>query len=82
MRTARQIADVIQTSDRAHECDAWQPPTVVNTLIANLPVFSDGILCEKDPFCQFIARIVKTMRQHWRDQHAWVAPAHYGGRRR
>src|SRR4051812_26812823 len=74
MRIAREIADVVQTSDRAHECDAWQPPTVVNTPIANLPVFSDGILCEKDLFCQFIARTANTIRQHWRDQHGWVAP--------
>lgn len=47
MRTARQIAHVVQTSDRAHECDEWQPPTAVNDPIPNLPVFSDGILCEK-----------------------------------
>ena len=39
MRVARQIADVVQTSDRAHQYDLWQPPTVVNTPIANLPVF-------------------------------------------
>ena len=65
---ARQIAEAIRTldSDRAHECDTWQPPTVVNTPIANLPVFSDGILCEKDPICQFIARSITTMRYHWR----------------
>src|SRR3954466_8658842 len=80
IRIARQIADVIQTSDRAHECDAWQPPTVVNTPIANLPVFSDGILCEKDLFCQFIARTANTIRQHWRDQHGWVAPTSTRGR--
>ena len=47
MRTARQIAHVVQTSDRAHECDEWQPPTAVNDPIPNLPVFSDGVLCEK-----------------------------------
>jgi hypothetical protein len=69
MRVARQIAHVVQTSDQAHECDEWQPPSAVNNLIANLPVFSDGILCEKGPFCQFIARTLKTMRQHWRDHH-------------
>ena len=61
MRPARQIAHVVQTSDRAHECDEWQPPTAVNDPIANLPVFSDGILCEKDLFCQFIARTVNTI---------------------
>jgi hypothetical protein len=82
MRTARQIAEVVQTSDRAHECDAWQPPTMVNTPIANLPVFSDGILCEKDPVCQFIARSIRTMRYHWRRCHGWVAPTNLGGRRR
>jgi hypothetical protein len=55
---------------------------VVNTPIANLPVFSDGILCEKDPFCQFIARSIGTLRYHWRKCHAWVALVNYGGRRR
>jgi hypothetical protein len=82
MRTARQIAEVVKTSDRAHECDAWQPPAMVNTPIANLPVFSDGILCEKDQFCQFIARSIGTMRYHWRNRHAWVAPVNHGGRQR
>ena len=82
MRIARQIAHIVQTSDRAHECDEWQPPTVVDQPIPNLPVFSDGILCEKGPFCQFIARTVKTMRQHWRDHHGWVAPTNHGGGRR
>ena len=62
IRIARQITHVVQTSDRAHECDEWQPPTAVNDPIPNLPVFSDGILCEKDPFCQFIARSVGTLR--------------------
>src|SRR4051812_1523475 len=80
--TARSIHDTIQQWDYIEDYDAWQPPTVVNTPIANLPVFSDGILCEKDPFCQFIARTVKTMRQHWRDQHSWVAPTNRGGGRR
>jgi hypothetical protein len=55
---------------------------MVNTLIANLPVFLDGILYEKDPFCQFIARSITTMRYYWRQQHGWVAPTNFGGRRR
>ena len=77
---ARQIAEAIQTSDYAQECDEWQPPPVVNNPIPNLPVFSDGISCEMGQFCQFIARTENTMRQHWRDQHSWVAPKHPGGR--
>ena len=77
---ARQIAEAIQTSDYAQECDEWQPPPVVNNPIPNLPVFSDGISCEMGQFCQFIARTENTMRQHWRDQHNWVAPKNPGGR--
>jgi hypothetical protein len=82
MPKARLIAKVIQTSDRAPKCDNWLPPTVVNNPIANLPVFPDGILYEKDLFCQFIARKAGTMRKHWREPHPSVAPAYYGGRRR
>jgi hypothetical protein len=69
MPKARQIAKAIQTSERAQECDEWQAPTAVNDPIANLPVFSDGILCEKGQFCQFIARKASTIRKHWREQH-------------
>jgi hypothetical protein len=79
---ARQIAKAIQTSERAQECDEWQPPTVVNDPIPNLPVYSDGILCEKGQFCPFIARSVGTMRYHWRQSHGWSAPTNYSGRRR
>ncbi|KAJ5875768.1 uncharacterized protein N7529_001352 [Penicillium soppii] len=79
---ARQIADAVQQWERAAECDEWQPPLVVNEPIPNLPVYSDGILCEQGLFCQFIARSTTTIRQHWRDHHSWVAPINRGGRRR
>ncbi|KAJ5860055.1 uncharacterized protein N7529_007365 [Penicillium soppii] len=79
---ARQIAEAVQSWDRTEECDEWQPPTVVNNPIPNLPVYSDGILCEKGQFCQYLARTVKTIQQHWRDQHGWIAPPNRGGSRR
>ncbi|KAJ5861944.1 uncharacterized protein N7529_009254 [Penicillium soppii] len=79
---ACQIAEAVQKWDRTAECDEWQPPLVVNQPVPNLPVYSDGILCEQGPFCHFIARSIGTMRNHWRDQHSWVAPIHRGGRRR
>jgi hypothetical protein len=82
MPKARQIAEAIQTSERAQECDEWQAPTAVLDPIPNLPVFLDGILCQKGQFCQFIARKASTIRKHWREKHAWVAPAYYSGRRR
>ena len=78
--TARSIYATIQEWDGIELCDEWQPPTVVNNPIPNLPVFSDGISCEMGQFCQFIARTENTMRQHWRDQHSWVAPKNPGGR--
>ncbi|OQD83393.1 hypothetical protein PENANT_c017G09074, partial [Penicillium antarcticum] len=57
-------------------------PVIVYEPIPNLPVYSDGLWCRKDPACQFIGRTVKTIRQHWRDQHSWTAPINYGGGRK
>ncbi|KAJ5863522.1 uncharacterized protein N7529_001349 [Penicillium soppii] len=79
---ARQIAEAVQQWERTAECDEWQPLLVVNQPLPNLPVYSDGILCEQGPMCQFVARSISTMRVHWRDHHSWVAPTNRGGRRR
>jgi hypothetical protein len=82
MPIARQISQAIQRWDRTEECDSWQTPIEVTDPIANLPVYSDGILCQQGPLCQFIARKTGTMRKHWREQHAWIAPINRGGGRK
>lgn len=46
-----------------------------------LPIYTDGILCTRDPQCHFIARTIGTMKTHWRVYHQWSA-SHGQGRRR
>ncbi|GME39101.1 uncharacterized protein LTHEOB_12917, partial [Neofusicoccum parvum] len=51
-------------------------PAQVERPIAELPLFEDGLLCQKDPGnCRYICRDTKgdkmTMKKHWRVEHGW-----------
>lgn len=51
-------------------------PARVEQPIAELPLFKDGLLCQKDPgSCQYICRDTKgdkmTIKKHWRVEHGW-----------
>ncbi|EYE93392.1 uncharacterized protein EURHEDRAFT_162999 [Aspergillus ruber CBS 135680] len=55
-------------------------PATVTKSIPGLPIYTDGIQCRRDPWCQFVARTAKTMDSHWRTAHQW-SPPHRPGQR-
>jgi hypothetical protein len=57
-----------------------QVPSQVIAPISQLPVYSDGLLCQLDVACCYkVLRSVKAIKNHWKDVHSWSA-ASKGGR--
>ncbi|GME31215.1 uncharacterized protein LTHEOB_12917, partial [Neofusicoccum parvum] len=49
-----------------------QVPARVQQPIAELPLFEDGLLCQREPgSCQYICRSKRIMKDHWREEHGW-----------
>jgi hypothetical protein len=49
-----------------------QVPSQVIPLISQLPVYSDGLLCQLDSTrCGKVLRSVEAMKKHWRELHSW-----------
>ncbi|KAH7000823.1 hypothetical protein B0J12DRAFT_692848 [Macrophomina phaseolina] len=47
-------------------------PDQVEQPITELPLFEDGLRCQKNPSnCQYICRDKMTMKKHWRKDHQW-----------
>lgn len=38
-----------------------------------LPIYQDGIQCQRTPLCRYICRTIKGMKEHWRVRHQWHA---------
>jgi hypothetical protein len=47
--------------------------------IHELPVYTDGLLCQLDPNCRQILRSTTAIRNHWKQAHSWT-PAGAKGR--
>jgi hypothetical protein len=47
--------------------------------IHELPVYTDGLLCQLDPNCRQILRSTTAIRNHWKQAHSWM-PAGAKGR--
>jgi hypothetical protein len=47
--------------------------------IRQLPLYSDGLMCQLDPGCCKISRSAEALRKHWKKKHAWT-PATKAGR--
>jgi hypothetical protein len=79
-----------QAEDIAERVRSWpglteyaseiQVPSQVVAPISQLPVYSDGLLCQLDAAnCSKVLRSVKAIKNHWKDVHSWSA-ASMGGR--
>jgi len=73
LAAARQISEAIQRWDGVQACDQWTVPTAVAESIPGLPIYTDGILCNRVSGCGFVSRSIKTMRNHWHADHQWVS---------
>jgi hypothetical protein len=71
-----------QAEDIAERVHSWlglveyaseiQVPSQVITPISQLPVYSDGLLCQLDAACGCkVLRSIKAMKNHWREVHDW-----------
>ena len=72
--TVKQVNNAIQQWDGIAECEQWTVPTTVSNSIPGLPIYTNGILCTRSPFCDFVARTAATITKHWRTEHQWSAP--------
>ena len=79
-----------QAEDIAERVGSWaglveyaseiQVPSQVVTPISQLPVYSDGLLCQLDAArCCKVLRSVEAIKKHWREVHSWSV-ASKGGR--
>ena len=49
-----------------------QVPAYINEPIAELPLYTDGLMCQLEPGrCQYICRSKESIKEHWRKQHAY-----------
>ena len=69
LATARQASEAIQRWESVQACDQWIVPTIVTESIPGLPIYTDGILCKRLSECGFVARSIRTMRNHWHSEH-------------
>lgn len=73
LATARQTSEAVRQWDGVRACDQWTAPTVVTESITGLPIYTDGILCNRVSGCGFVARSIKTIRNHWHAEHQWTS---------
>jgi hypothetical protein len=74
-----QITQAIsQWHDIQHDSSAIQIPQALEEPLPILPSHSNGLLCQRDPYCLFIASTMESMRKHWRTIHQWSQQAHRG----
>lgn len=73
LATARQMSEAIHQWDGVQACDRWMVPTSVMESIIGLPIYTDGILCNRVSGCGFVARSIKTIRNHWHAEHQWTS---------
>jgi len=73
LATARQISEAIYRWDGVEACDHWIVPISVAESIPGLPMYTDGILCNRVSGCGFVARSIKTIRNHWHAKHGWIS---------
>jgi hypothetical protein len=59
--------------DGVQACDKWIVPAAVIEAIIRLPIYTDGILCNRVSGCGFVARSIKTIRNHWHAKHRWIS---------
>ncbi|RJE17500.1 hypothetical protein PHISCL_10162 [Aspergillus sclerotialis] len=76
----RQISEAVQRWENVeHDHTRIDLPLVLDTPIPELHLHDDGLLCQRNPNCQYVARSLETMKVHWRKIHHWTAGKH-GGR--
>jgi RecQ family ATP-dependent DNA helicase len=57
----------------------FQVPQSIEQAIPQLPLFTDGLLCEVDTDgCHYVCRKLESMLQHCRLKHGWTRFAHRG----
>lgn len=72
---ARTIAQEVQGWNRVSgDPDQIWLPTQVDEPIRGLPIYSDGILCIREPDCGYVCRNIKAIKNHWRQEHQWAVP--------
>lgn len=67
------MSEAIHQWDGVQACDRWMVPTSVMESIIGLPIYTDGILCNRVSGCGFVARSIKTIRNHWHAEHQWTS---------
>jgi hypothetical protein len=80
-KQAEEIADGVYTWFGLIEyASELQEPSQVVPPISQLPVYSDGLVCQLDTaHCSKVLRSVEAMKKHWREVHSWSV-ASKGGR--
>lgn len=75
-RTAIQIAHAVRQWDgvAANPDEEVTVPTRAQRPITGLKEPQSGWLCVRDPAqCRYISTSIKTMKNHWKQAHKWVA---------
>ena len=58
----------------------FEVPIRIDQPITELPLYKDGLMCQLEPgHCSYICRDPKSIREHWRRQHAWSVRKRRGG---
>jgi hypothetical protein len=72
-KQAENIAERVRSWAGLIECASEiQVPSQVIPPISQLPVYSDGLLCQLDAaYCFKVLRSIKAMKNHWREVHDW-----------
>ncbi|KAL2810173.1 hypothetical protein BDW59DRAFT_168163, partial [Aspergillus cavernicola] len=66
------IAEAVhQWEDIEQASKGIQIPRVLNMPLPILPCQTNGLLCQRDPECQYLVCNMDTMRKHWREIHHW-----------
>ncbi|KAK1051294.1 hypothetical protein LTR74_016867 [Friedmanniomyces endolithicus] len=64
----------------AHNRSEFEVPSVVRQPIAEIPLYTDGLKCTRDPSqCSYTCRGRTSIRNHWREKHRWLIQSGRGG---
>ncbi|KAK4900454.1 hypothetical protein LTR49_027449, partial [Elasticomyces elasticus] len=64
----------------AHHRSEFGLPAVVRQPIAEIPLYTDGLKCIREPSqCLYICRGRTSIRNHWREKHGWLIQSGRGG---